>query len=95
MPFSHKMSGKTLIFTIVFLFVAAWVPCFEATLHWNILWDMRNLRQWDRNSGPLQRVKVEKPVVQAHSRNLGMKNFKIGRLSLNNELKLILKAEDS
>ena len=74
------MSGKTLSFMIVFLFVAAWVPRFEATLYWNILWDMRNLKQWDRNSGPLQRVKVEKPVVQALSRNLGMKNFKIAWL---------------
>ena len=71
------MSGKTLFFIIVFLFVAAWVPCFEATLYWNILWNMRNLRQWDRNSGPLQQVKVEKPVVLALSRDLGMKNFKI------------------
>ena len=86
MSVSRKMSGKTLLFAIVFLFVAAWVPCFEATLHWNILWDMRNLRQWDRNSGPLQQVKVEKPVVLALSRDLGMKNFKIACL----ELKLII-----
>ena len=86
MPFSRKMSGKTLFFVIVFLFVATWVPCLEATLYWNILWDVRNLKQWDRNSGPLQQVKVEKPVVLALSRDLGMKNFKIACL----ELKLII-----
>ena len=34
-------------------------------------------RQWDRNSGPLQQVEVEEPVVQALSQDLGMKNFKV------------------
>ena len=80
MPFSRKMSGKTLFFVIVFLFVATWVPCLEATLYWNILWDVRNLKQWDRNSGPLQQVKVEKPVVEALSQDLGIKDFKISWL---------------
>ena len=97
MPFSPKMSGKTLVFVIVFLFVATWVPCLEATLYWNILWDVRNLKQWDRNSGPLQQVEVEEPVVQALSQDLGMKNFKFVWLEENhvyiyfwsNELKLI------
>ena len=178
--FSHKMSGKPLLFAIVFLFVTAWVPCFEATLHWNpaSFWDMRNPRyflyyvitfkerggrggsensiilvhiyvynkggqndnvclllvkfsyayrergekkgvknlwkyayviykclprQWDRNSGPLQQVEVEEPVVQALSQDLGMKILKFVRLEehyvyiyiSNNELKLILKAEHS
>ena len=32
-------------------------------------------RQWDRDSGPLQQVEVEEPVVQALSQDLGMKNF--------------------
>ena len=34
-------------------------------------------RQWDRDSGPLQQVEVEEPVVQALSQDLGMKNFKV------------------
>merc|ERR1712203_865390 len=69
---SRKMSGKTLLFAIVFLFVAAWVPCFEATLHWNptSFWDIRNPRQWDRENGPLQ-VEIEEPIVQALSPVVG------------------------
>ena len=39
---------------------------------------MSPLRQWDRDSGPLQQVEVEEPVVQAFSQDLGMKNFKVG-----------------
>ena len=60
-------------------------------------------RQWDRDSGPLQQVEVEEPVVQALSQDLGMKFFKFVWLEehyvyiyiLNNELKLILKAGHS
>merc|ERR1711971_1124760 len=86
---SRKMSGKTLLFAIVFLFVA-WVPCFEATLHWNpaSFWDMRNPRQWDRDSGPLQQVEVEEPVVQALSQDLGEDSDEQAQLFNNKPIKV-------
>ena len=75
MTFSRKMCRrKQLLIATVFLFIAiAWVPCFEATLHWNpaSFWDIRNPRQWDRENGPLQ-VEIEEPVVQALSPVVGM-----------------------
>merc|ERR1712083_721473 len=72
--FSCKMwRRKQLLIATVLLFVAiAWVPCFEATLHWNptSFWDIRNPRQWDRENVPLQ-VEIEEPIVQALSPVVG------------------------
>ena len=64
--------AKVLLSATVLLLIAAWIPCFEATLHWNptSFWDIRNPRQWDRESQQLDQ-EVEEPLVQALSPDMG------------------------